>query len=212
MYRLSWSGAAVFLAVVLAVPAAMLAASSPSPGIYVEMPGKSGDDAKVKLQGVMVTNISEKGAWKMALSQGFAKGAMVATIDGSSAAVRVPAGNIAFDFLLDPRPGGGNSAASMDEMMKAMSGEGMPATARSADDFQLLHLTPKAHTREVQIGTQGRGGMSSKTKDAVPCVIEKVGEREFRVRPKDPLEPGEYAFSYSTQDRGSQLWDFGVDK
>ncbi len=190
-----------------AVPTAG-ARSSPSPGIYLDAPGATSDEAGVKLRGVMVTNIRQTGALKMVLSQGFGKSALVGSINGAHASVRAPSGDVTFYVYLDPHP---SNQTSMADALNMMSGEGMPANVRSADDVLLLHLTVKDGAREAQVGTAGRGGVSNKTKDAVPCTIEKVGEGAFRVKPNAPLAPGEYAFSAMGQGNGNEFWDFGVD-
>jgi hypothetical protein len=121
--------------------------------------------------------------------------------------VRAPSGDVTFYFYLDPQAGAG-SQASMDDAMKMLDGTAMPAV-RSADEFVLLHMTPKDDSRQTQMGTMGRGSQMGHSKDAVPCSVEKLGDGTFRVRPKSPLAPGEYAFMPSAE--GGRLWDFGVD-
>ncbi len=203
---------AALSAVVLASFAAPTARtlSSPSPGLYLDVPGNTSDDARVKLRGVMVTNVRQKGTWKMVVSQGFAGTAVVGSINGAHASVRAPSGDVTFYLYLDTHATPSNQM-SMTDAMNMMNGEGIPANVRSADDFVLLHLTVKDNGREAQVGTSGRGGMSNKSKDAVPCTVEKLGDGAFRVKPSTPLAPGEYAFSTMGQGNASELWDFGVD-
>jgi hypothetical protein len=217
MYRPGWTRlAAIGPALVLMGASAIARAPSPpSPGIYLEKPGPIGDDARVKLHAVIVQQVKQTGLAKMMVSQGFAKGGMVGVIGGASASVRAPGGDIAFYFSLDPQAGSRSRQMSMEEAMKMMDGDSMPPNVRSAEEFVLLHMTPKDDTRQAQLGTVGgiggRGGGMGKSKDAVPCSVEKLGDGAFRVRPKEPLAPGEYAFTLTAQGQGGQLWDFGVD-
>jgi hypothetical protein len=44
-----------------------------------------------------------------------------------------------------------------------------------------------------------------------PCAVEKLENGVFRVRPKQPLPAGEYAFTVAREGQGGQVWDFGVD-
>ncbi len=202
----------------LCAPAVARPASPPVPGIYLEMPGKSGDEARVRLKAELIQNEKQTGTAKMVISQGFAKAGIVGVIGGSSASVRVPSGDVAFYFYLDPKADSGSSQMNMEEAMKMMQGEGMPRDVKSADEFVLLRMTPKEDTRQAEIGTTGgffgRGGGMGKSKDAVPCSVENLGGGAYRVRPKQPLAPGEYAFTVHSQaggGAGGQFWDFGVD-
>ncbi len=91
------------------------------------------------------------------------------------------------------------------------SGDSMPA-GRTAEDFVLLRMTPKNNARQTELGKQGRSGRLENSKDAVACTIERVGDNACRVRPREALAPGEYAFTANGQaGAGGQLWDFGVD-
>jgi hypothetical protein len=203
-------GSAVVLMAVSAI--AQAPPDKPATGIYLEVPGKTGDDGRVKLQAVIVQEVKQTGMLKMIASQGLLGGGVVEGIGGTRASVRAAAGDVTFDFYLDPQAyARSKQPMSMDEAMKMMSGDSMPIVAQSADEFVLLHLTPKDNTRQAQVGTSGRSGKMGKSKDAVPFSIEKLGEGVFRVRPKEPLPPGEYAFMISTEGRSGEFWDFGVD-
>jgi hypothetical protein len=94
--------------------------------------------------------------------------------------------------------------------MASMSGDLFPPQAHRADEFVLVRLQPKGDTREGHVGGHERGSKSV-SKDAVPFTSEPLAPGEFRVTPKDPLGPGEYAFYYAAQGPGGQLFDFGVD-
>ncbi len=183
---------------------------APAPGIYLQVPGKSGDEGSVKLRGVMVTEMKQKGMLKMIATSGIAKSGVIGAIPGGHATVRVPAGDIAFTISLNTGRAG-SGPANLEQMMNAMNGDSMPA-GRTAEDFVLLRMTPKDNTREAELGKQGRSGRLENSKDAVPCSLERVSDNVFRVRPKDALPPGEYAFTANGQaGAGGQLWDFGVD-
>ncbi len=210
MNRPRWTGfAAIGLALVLpARLAAVRASSSPSPGIYLEKPGARGDDARIKLEEVTVQQVKQKGMFKMIATQGLLKGAAIGVIAGASAAVRAPEGDVSFDFYLDPK-GPPSPQMSLEDAMQMVNGSSsMPSTARSAEDFVLVRLTPKDDTREVELG---KGG-SSKLEHTLPCTVDTVGNGAFRVRPRTALPPGEYAFTYVAQGQsGGQLWTFGVN-
>ncbi len=186
------------------------APAPPSPGIYLQMPGKGGDEGRVRLRAVMVTEMKQKGMLKMVATSGLAKSAVVGAIAGEHAAVRAPAGEIQFIIYLNPGAAG-SGPGNLEEMMKMSNGDSMPA-GRSAEDFVLLRMTPRNNTREAELGKQSRSGRLENSKDAVPCSVERVGDNAFRVRPREALAPGEYAFTANGQaGAGGQIWDFGVD-
>ena len=192
------------------------AAAPTSPGIYVEAPGKSGEDSMVKLRSVMVRETKQTGLAKTMLTGGLLKGTVLQTISGASATVRVPSGEVAFDFYLNPKdPASMQSMNPMEAAQQMMSegglpgsGDWMPTSATKADEFLLVRLKPGGDARTAQFPT----GIGAHSKDEVPCGIEKIGDNAYRVRPRSPLGPGEYAFTYSPQGGpGGQYWDFGID-
>ncbi len=107
MSRMRMSVAAIGPAVALMGALAIAQApAQPSPGIYLQTPGKSGDEGRVRLRAVMVTEMKQTGMLKMIATSGLAKGAVVGAISGEHATVRTPAGDIQFTIYLNT--GGGS--------------------------------------------------------------------------------------------------------
>jgi hypothetical protein len=201
----------VAIGAVLLLVGAAATAQAPPPrpaGIYLEVPGKSGDDAVIKIHGAFATEMKTKGMAGMMLTGGLKKAGMVGVLAGAAATVRAAGGDVAFDFYFDQRAGSSPMSMTPEDAMKMMGGDGMPMMAHRAEEFMLIRLTPKENEREAQLGAVGSTG---KSKDAVPCAFQTLAPGIFRVRPKDPLPPGEYAFTFVSQGGGGQLWDFGVD-
>jgi hypothetical protein len=183
-------------------------------GIYVAANGTSaGEDSLERLHGTIVQKIRQTGMLKVMLTGGHLGGDVIGTLEGARAAVRTPAGRIGFRFRLNTGPA---SPTSPDmggtDMMSALSGDFLPPQARRADEFVLVRLQPKGNTREGHVGGYGgRSGSSGASKDSVPFTSEQLSPGEFRVSPREPLVPGEYAFYFGAQGPGGQLFDFGVD-
>jgi hypothetical protein len=211
--RLGAIGAALALTIAGAITHA---AAPPSPGIYFEAAGKTGEDARIKLRSVNVRETKQTGLGKMMLTGGLLKGSVFQVIAGASATVRVPAGEAVFDFYLDPKdPASMQTMNPMDAVQQMMSsggmggaGDSMPWTAKKAEEFILVRLKSAEDTRAAQFPN----AVGAHSKDEVKCAIEKIGDNAYRVRPTSALAPGEYAFTYSPQGGpGSPYWDFGVD-
>ncbi len=182
-------------------------------GIYLAS-GGAADSEPVRLTGKMLQKIRQTGMIKMMFTGGRAQGDIVATLDGAKAEVRAPAG-VAFVFQL-PSASGSSAApnANPADLMSMMTGDYFPPQAHHVEEFLLIRLHAKGDTREADLGKPGRGAHSkSSSKDAVAFTTEPAGPGAFRVRPNEPLTPGEYAFSFSVpgQGPGGQVWDFGVD-
>jgi hypothetical protein len=199
--------AAVF--VVAAGTAGRTQAPEPHPaGIYMAS-GSGADGASlVRLRGARA-DIKTKGLGMMMLTQGLAKGSFEADLPGPVADIRTSNGAATFYFYFDTKAA--EDPTSVDPMaaLGMVTGDAMPMQAHSAGDFVLVQLKASGDRRSVNVGKMGSSGIP---KNAVPVDIERLAEGAYRLRPKEPLKPGEYAFSFvSGTGPSGVLWDFGVD-
>ncbi len=98
----------------------------------------------------------------------------------------------------------------MGSMMDLMNGGdgSIPAMVKGPQDFALVKLTVANENREAHFGAAG----ASRPKDAVDVTVDNVGPRTFRLKPRHPLPPGEYAFYIRMGNSpAGPAWDFGVD-
>ncbi|HTK30267.1 MAG TPA: hypothetical protein VL309_11975 [Vicinamibacterales bacterium] len=206
----SWTIAALLLAV---AAVRGQAPESRAAGIYLS-DDQAGHPRVVQLHATMMTDVKQKGMAKSMLTQGFSKMESYGVIAGGAATVRTSTDGVTFLFYFD-EPSSAQPTLNMENAMHMMSGDTMPAKARSAQEFVLLHLTPANDSRQAQIGTTGRRGSNASSKDAVSIVVGTVSERVFKVQAKERLAPGEYAFVWANGSSGTgiggQFWDFGVD-
>lgn len=210
MRRPSRSLALGFVVLAGIAPRAQAPAAQP-PGIYVRIADEGGAERLVPLHGSMVQEIKQKGTLKMMMTQGFAKGSIEGELPGATAATRVRGGDVVIRFVFSDHADSSNGT-TFDDPMKMMSGDYMPPKAKSADEFVLLRLNPTSdNKRQAQMGTTGRGGASSKSKDAVAFAAVMTSPHAFVGHPKEPLAPGEYALLWAPNGPGGQMWDFGVD-
>jgi hypothetical protein len=180
-----------------------------APGIYLAAPGKDGAEEQTRLVGARPHEVKTTGLGKMILTQGLLKGSMVYELAGETADVRTAAISPAFYFYFDTAQAGSDPMAMMSQMM---SGDGMPSGAKTAADFSLIRLTLTNGNRHANMGKLGSSG---KPKDTVECTQERLAQGAYRLQPKNPLPPGEYAFVFTNSmgpGGGSMsMWDFGVD-
>jgi hypothetical protein len=199
----------------IGVGATLMAAAPPtdlpdrSPGIYLENTG-DGDSPVVRLSGARVQDAKMKGMFKMMATSGLARGEMVGSIPGETSDIRVAAG-ATFDIYIPANTGkdAASQPTDMGDMMRMMSGDAMPPSVRDGSEFAVVKLELQGGHRVVHMGQVGRGSMAPK--DPVACSVEKVRPGVFRIQPKSPLAPGEYAFILGGNQMGGQAWDFGVD-
>jgi hypothetical protein len=140
---------------------------------------------------------------------GLSKPQMRGSLSGPRADTRV-AEDVSFRFQFDQRGGNSPQNMTMADMMSSMNGGdgSIPSMAKSPQDFALVKLTSAGERREAQFGSPG----SSRSKDAVDFAVEDLGGHAFRVKPRHPLPPGEYAFFMRMGNTPmGQAWDFGVD-
>jgi hypothetical protein len=160
-------------------------------GIYVE--AASGEPTR--LSGTMPKMDAQVGA---AAAFGFGKPKMTTTVSGEKASRRVPAGST-FLFVFS---GQSDMRAMMNDPMAAMGMmDELPGHTSSPKDYALITFMVVDADRS----------WDNKKGQQVKCAVEKVGPKVFRIRPEQPLPPGEYAFAVMTQGVAGMIWDFGVD-
>jgi hypothetical protein len=178
---------------------------APSSGIFVEA---GGGQAEVRLPSTRF-EIKESGVGKSMATMGLTRPQMQGAFAGPKAYTRIAA-DVTFRFQIDQKPAGASQSMSPQDMMAMMNGGdgSIPPMAKGPQDFALVKLTVADENREAHFGSVG----SSHPKDAVDVTVENVGPGTFRVKPKHPLQPGEYAFYVRMGSTPTgQAWDFGVD-
>jgi len=207
--RISSFVATIAVAGTLAVIASAQEQKAPSSGIFVEA---AGTQAEVRLPSTRF-DTKESGIGKSMATMGLSKPQMHGTLTGAKAYTRVAA-DVTFMVKLNPQSTVDPQNMSPTDMMGMMgmmgSGDGsIPPMAKGPQDFALVKLTVADDNRDANFGTPG----SSRPKDAVDVAIDNLGPQGFRVKPKHPLAPGEYAFYVRTGNAPmGPAWDFGVDQ
>lgn len=185
----------------------------PVPGIYIEKAGESGSDGLTRLPGARPQEVKTKGMGKMILTQGLVKASMMVALAGTIADLRTSDSSPAFVISLpDPAAAGQAPADPFAAMNQSMSGDSMPPGARTGADFQLVQLTVTSDSRQADMGKLGAQG--GRLKNSIDLSEERVAPGEYRMRPKQSLKPGEYAFFFQNSMSGAggyQAWAFGVD-
>jgi hypothetical protein len=181
------------------------------PGIYVTSAGKPDP---VRLTGSRPQEVKQKGLGKMILTQGIVKASNVWSLGGPMADIRITDSSPTFYFYFNaPGQAGAAPADPMAMMSQMMNADVMPANAKTAGDFALVRLTLVDQNRQANMGKVTSS--APKPKNAVACTEERLAQGAYTLKPKSPLEPGEYAFFYvatmSGMGGGYQAWDFGVD-
>jgi hypothetical protein len=191
--------------------------ASRDPGIYMATAGQTPPQyAMVHVHSVSDTH--QTGAAKTTMTMGLTGMNMSVDVGGAKAPLRAASGDVVFLIQLNtpPKPGkGGNQPPPDISTVMAQAGRDreMPMGLKSPDSFSLLRASIDGETRHFDLGSQGGKkilGGSRKPKDAVDVSVDKLGPDLFRVKPKSPLGPGEYAFAITQA--AAQVWDFGVDE
>ena len=141
-----------------------------------------------------------------ALTGGISKAKLKAVITSSEASIRISDPNVEFYFVFE------HTTANL-----GGSGQGWGALT-SPNEFTLLRLDKKDNRREVTTAAVGAFGAQSGNDDkaVVPFTFTRLKPGVYRVVPKAPLPPGEYAFFPATMGGqgtagAGRLFDFGVD-
>jgi hypothetical protein len=181
-----------------------------APGIYLATRGDSGEQM-VRIVGAQPHEVKNTGMAKMILSQGLLKGSTLVELGGPVADIRTSSTSPTFYFYFDTAAES-QSADPLAALTQVMGGDAMPYGAKQAADFSLVHLTLTDGNRRANMGKIGSQG--GKPKDSVDCVQERLDRGAYTLRPKKPLQPGEYAFFFVNSRPGMggyTAWDFGVD-
>ena len=196
----------IAMAGTLAVIAHAQGQPAPSSGIFVEA---GAGQAEVRLPSTRF-EIKTTGVGKSMATMGLSKPQMQGAFAGPKAYTRI-ASDATFRFQIDQKPAGASQNMSPMDMMAMMNGGdgGIPPMAKGPQDFALVKLTVADENREASFGAAG----ASHPKDAVDVTVENLGPGAFRMKPRHPLEPGEYAFYVRMGNSPmGQAWDFGVDQ
>ena len=80
--------------------------------------------------------------------------------------------------------------------------------------FVLIELISKKKTRRVEVVTVGPlGGKQKESRRPIPAELRKITDGIYRLQPKEPLAPGEYAVAEILKENqlNIDVWDFGID-
>ncbi|MGE5232808.1 MAG: hypothetical protein ACM3OB_01765 [Acidobacteriota bacterium] len=192
----------------LTLTAALLAhpARASEPGIYVEDAAAKTETAVV---GSVTLDFKGKNLGASMVTFGLVKPKLIYTFDGARAELRLPA-QPAFRFHFGPKVDPRSPAMQDPALaMKMMSGEGMPLAAARPEDFFLVALDVVGDARQITL--KQRRSTPYPTNATVAFAVEKLGDGDFRVRPKSPLPHGEYGFFCAAPGAMPEIWSFGVD-
>lgn len=182
------------------------------PGIYWDR-GSDGVHNLMVLEPTVFSQAKSGGFLTSALTYGIKKINWKAVARGSAANLHIPEQQPTFYFYFESKGSGlGNSGGGF---------AGWLATATSPNEFVLARMTSKSRDRELIVGEWGAFGGSSgaRSKDTIDIQIDRLSGGIYRVKPAQPLEPGEYCFFYaggvSTIGFGpgaatGRLFDFGI--
>lgn len=177
------------------VAAAQDAAQALKPGLYLERP----DGAPQPVPKSVSEAVETKGIMKAALTQGLAGPKFVARHDGAESDLIVSDAQPSFIFYFPP-PMRRGAPMDMETMMEAA--DGLPMMSTHPREFTLVTMTVVEGTRVVDTGKLQK----------FKFTVTADGTRRFKVRPEDPLPPGEYAFFLSDRGKGGgmpvEVWAF----
>lgn len=140
-----------------------------------------------------------------AITSGMAPVKMKAVVSSAQAAIRVDDPSVEFYFAFE-RAGRGLGRSNLSW-----------ASLSSPNEFTLLRLDAKSDRREATTGSFSSLGsqVGTESKAVVPTTFTRIKPGLYRVTPKAPLTPGEYAFFPSSVFGpgvvSPKLFDFGVD-
>ncbi len=172
------------------------------PGVYLATKNADGQEAVTRLRGGQAADTQTHGIAKSMLTYGLSKPTMSIELPGTTADIHTSGAPVFYLYLNAPQKNPDASAL----FAQMMSGDMMPLSGR-AGDFTLVLTTVTENGRYIDLGKIG----SNKPKGRVDIVLERLEQSVYRVKPKKPLAPGEYAFVFAGG-MGGTAWDFAVDK
>jgi hypothetical protein len=141
----------------------------------------------VQSSGELVTD-KKRAALVLAVPVPLLKARSLVVLDGEKASVRLGASQPAF---------------------YVQSADGLGAK------LELIRVKPAKDSRVVEQVDAGRAGIGKATelRTAVPLERTQISPALYKLKPTQPLEPGEYALGELVQEKlNLEVWDFGVDK
>lgn len=142
-----------------------------------------------------------------ALTSGISKAKMKAVVSSAEASLRICDANVEFYFVFEKQTG---SLANAGQWWSSLT---------SPNEFTLIRLDKKDNRREVVTAAMGAFGAQTGTdeKAVIPFTLTRIKPGVYRVVPRSPLAPGEYAFFPASiggagTAGANRLFDFGVDE
>ena len=164
-------------------------------GIYLESSETAGKDELKQLDSSM-PQMEASGVGASMATMGFKKPKMLTRLGGDKASLRVPAQST-FLFVFGTQ----KSQREMMENPMGMGMSGLPPQTSNPKDYALVALALVEGDRVYNSGNGQR----------IKCAVENVEPKVYRLKPEQPLAPGEYAFTWMQGGTASMMWDFGVD-
>ena len=181
------------------------------PGIYWD---RGGDDAHnlVALEPTVFSQGKSGGFLGSAMTYGIKKVKFKAVTRGSAANLHINESQPTFYFYFESKASGlGNTGGF----------SGWFAAATSPNEFVLARMISTSRDRELIVGEMGvfGGNTGARSKDTIELQIDRLSGGIYRVKPAEPLDPGEYCFFYAGgvgaigvggPATAGKLFDFGI--
>ena len=177
-------------------------------GIFAVLPGES---AETQIKGSLGQQ-KTKGVAKSMLTQGFSKPSLEYHLNGAASSLRLTSGEATYYFYFSEAPNPKSPPPMPDPTMVMSQMNNMysalpPLSKNGAGDFVLLRLQTGDGERIADMGKSP----GNKPKDPIAFVAEKTGALTYKLKTKDPLAPGEYAFNFvGMGSAGGIFWDFAI--
>jgi hypothetical protein len=158
----------------------------------------------IQLEAASYSQTSATGFAASSITLGLHKAKNKAVFQGAHAALRIREGTPEFWFYFTVKSQGLERDAS---------------EASKPEEFVLAKMEAGSDKRQLIVGQLGVTGVSSGTRpeDAVRVDTVKVAPGIYKVKPVEPLKPGEYCFvppggAASFGVGGGRVFDFGIDR
>ena len=181
------------------------------PGIYWDK-GRNDAHNLVALEPTVFSQGKSGGFLGSAMTYGIKKVRFKAVTRGHAANLHISEPQPTFYFYFESRASGLGNVGGF---------SGWFATATSPNEFVLARMISTKRDRELVVGEMGvfGGNTGTRSKDTVELQIDRLSGGVYRVKPMDPLEPGEYCFFYAGgatavglagPSTAGKLFDFGI--